>query len=437
MSQTDTAAWMQEDWNARAREDAHYYVAFGRRKQSEDEFFATAADVVRLLRAELKRLPRGNPRARRAIEIGCGPGRLLKPMSECFGEIHGVDISDEMIRLAQRNLRDVPHAHAHHAPHSDLRAFADDSFDFAYSYAVFQHIPSREIVWNYLREARRVLKVGGILRCQINGLPETAARYDTWSGVRIQGEEVAAFARQHHLQLLALEGVGTQYMWVTLCKKPEGWQPSADAPEVHIRRITNASSGEPVIPPRGRFAFLSIWVDRLLADADLNHLGVEIGGKAGIVNYIGPAEADGLQQVNCQLPAGLGTGLQPVRLYWQGRPISPERHIRVLPPPPQVPRIVSVSDGIDLMAGTLFHSGVVKVTIEETSQPESFQALIGGRPVEIEDIFCTDPVPPRYEINFRLPNGLPPGPQVLEMSLGRRHFAPLQVEIQTPPNSAL
>ena len=35
---------MRADWNERAREDANYYVAFGRREQDDDEFFATAAD---------------------------------------------------------------------------------------------------------------------------------------------------------------------------------------------------------------------------------------------------------------------------------------------------------------------------------------------------------------------------------------------------------
>ena len=62
----------------------------------------------------MKRLPpAANPRARRALEIGCGPGRLMRPMSRHFGEIHGVDVSDEMIRLAREKLRGMPHAHAH------------------------------------------------------------------------------------------------------------------------------------------------------------------------------------------------------------------------------------------------------------------------------------------------------------------------------------
>ena len=53
----------------------------------------------------------------------------------------------------------------------DLAAFADESFDLVYSYAVFQHIPSRDVVMQYLREARRVLKPGGLL-----ALPDQRAR---------------------------------------------------------------------------------------------------------------------------------------------------------------------------------------------------------------------------------------------------------------------
>ncbi len=38
---------MQKDWNARAQEDANFYVAFGRRDQDMEEFFSTAIEVVR------------------------------------------------------------------------------------------------------------------------------------------------------------------------------------------------------------------------------------------------------------------------------------------------------------------------------------------------------------------------------------------------------
>src|SRR5271169_2223132 len=161
---------MRADWNERAREDAHYYVAFGGRDQGEAEFLATATDVLRSLEAQLKRLPaKANRRAWRALEIGCGPGRLIKPLSRHFGEIHGVDVSDEMIRLARERLAGISHAHVHATNGSSLAQFADDSFEFVYSYAVFQHIPSRDVVIEYVREIRRVLKPGGVFHGQFNG----------------------------------------------------------------------------------------------------------------------------------------------------------------------------------------------------------------------------------------------------------------------------
>src|SRR6202035_5718450 len=92
---------MRADWNERAGIDANYFVAFAQREQDDEEFFGTAADVVRDLESQLKRL-RGRDAA---LEIGCGPGRLMRPMSRHFREIHGVDVSEEMVRLARERLR--------------------------------------------------------------------------------------------------------------------------------------------------------------------------------------------------------------------------------------------------------------------------------------------------------------------------------------------
>ena len=115
---------MREDWNARAGEDAYYYVAFGRRDQADTEFEDTGIEVVAGLEWELKRVPSQNPRARRALEIGCGPGRLMRPMAKHFGEIHGVDVADAMIARARERLAGIPHAHAHTGTGSDLAQFA-------------------------------------------------------------------------------------------------------------------------------------------------------------------------------------------------------------------------------------------------------------------------------------------------------------------------
>ncbi|MCS6953745.1 MAG: class I SAM-dependent methyltransferase [Bryobacterales bacterium] len=426
---TDAALleWMRRDWDQRARQDAYYYAAFGRRGQDDAEFFATAAPVVRNLEQELRWiLPRGG-RLDRALEIGCGPGRLLRALSRHFQEIHGVDVSEEMVRLARAKLHDVANARVHLGNGTDLTGFADATFDFVYSYAVFQHIPSREVVFRYLAEAVRVLKPGGLLRCQLNGLPEEAPAYDTWSGVRIRPEEIREFARTWSVRLLALEGVMTQYMWVTAMKPP--LTAGGRAAPCRIRRLTNAHSSEPVIPCRGRFAALSAWVEGLPADCDLLSLGARIGTGAGTVYYVGPPERDGLQQINVTLPPGLRSGVERFALLRHGQLLCPASIVRLLPPGPMVPRIVSVTDAVNLLAGPRIESGYVKITLEEAQDPDSLEARVDGALCSDKEVFCVDPGPPRHEINFRLPRGLSPGRHCLELRLGRRCFAPVTIEV--------
>jgi SAM-dependent methyltransferase len=420
---------MRADWNERAGEDAYYYVAFGRREQDDEEFFGTAADIVKGLEWELKRFPGRDA----ALEIGCGPGRLMRPLSRHFGEIHGVDVSDEMIRLAQDRLRGTPNAHAHHSSGSDLAMFPGDKFDFVYSYAVFQHIPSREVVFNYLREARRVLKTGGILRCQMNGLPPHAKQYDTWSGVRITEDEILAFTREQDFQLLVVEQIWTQYMWITCRKRPAGWIAGMAGrrvePSAAIGRVSNALTGEAVAPVHGPLAALSLWVERLPDEVDLNHMRVTADGLACRLTYIGAPEKDGISQVNVALPEGLRTGMVAVQMEWLGQSLGEPAWVRIMPAGPSVPRITTITDGINLLSGTRIVTGSVKVTMLEVADPTPFTAKIDGMDAREIESFCADPITQRYEFNFKLPHGIAKGAHEVVVSLGKRAFAPLAIEV--------
>ena len=420
---------MRADWNERASEDAYYYVAFGRREQDDEEFFATGGDIVKGLELELKRFSGRDA----ALEIGCGPGRLMRPMSRHFNEIHGVDVSDQMIRLAEERLRDTPNAHPHHSSGSDLALFPDEKFDFVYSYAVFQHIPSREVVFNYLREARRVLKTEGVLRCQMNGLPPHAKQYDTWSGVRITEDEIRQFSRDQDMQLLVVEQIWTQYMWITCRKRPAGWTASLAGRRVPrasvIRRISNALTGEAVAPVRGPLAALSLWVEGLPDEIDLNHMTITIDGRAGRPTYIGETEKNAIAQVNVALPEGLRTGMVPVEILWLGQLVAEPAWVRIMPAGPSVPRVTTVTDGINLLSGTRIVTGSVKVTMHEVSDASHFRATIEGKDaLEIES-FCADPISQRYEFNFKLPENISKGPHQVLVSLGKRKFAPLEIEV--------
>jgi ubiquinone/menaquinone biosynthesis C-methylase UbiE len=374
---------------------------------------------VRALETELKRVHG----AKRALEIGCGPGRLMRPMARHFEEIHGVDVADEMVLRAQRNLAATPNAHAHHATGSDLSSFTDNYFDFVYSYAVFQHIPSGDVVFGYLREVARVLKPGGVAHLQLNGLPKTSQAYTTWSGFRISADEVREFARSHSLQLLALDGVETQYMWTT-------WRKVAP---VTIRAISNAYSGEHAVPATGRLAYASLWIQNLPEGCDLNTLEAQVDGRPAKGVYVGPC-VNGLSQFNVLLPAGTRTGLVPVEVFWAGqaltnRALTNRAWMRVITPGPAVPRIESVTDGTNLLSDRRIERGSVKVQMEEVAAPESFQARVDGHPVRAAEMFCTDPRNQRYDVSFLLPVETAPGWHQLEINLGSRKLAPIHIEV--------
>jgi SAM-dependent methyltransferase len=429
---------MRADWNQRAREDAHYYVAFGGRDQDEAEFLATAADVLRSIEAQLKRLPtQANRRAWRALEIGCGPGRLIQALCRHFGEIHGVDVSDEMIRLAHQRLAGIPHAHFHATDGATLAQFADDSFEFIYSYAVFQHIPSRDVVLQYMREIRRVLKPGGIFHGQFNGLAHPGDA-NTWSGVVFSAGDIRAFTRDHGLQLLNLDGEHTQYMWTTW-RQPQATPPvtenTAENLAPVIRRITNAYTGEPLIPQRGRHAAVSLWINHLPSDCDLNNLEILADGSPGVPIYVGPADSEGLQQVNAWLPEGVRTGLVPVELrvsaHHGGQPLCTPAIARIVPSGPFVPRIVSVTDGVNLVLKNATSTGLLKIQLEEVSSPDSVSAAVDDEPVARLDILRTDPRPPRHELNVELSKDLSPGPHTLEIRVGPRRLLPASIVVRS------
>ena len=148
----------------------------------------------------------------------------------------------------------------------------------------------------------------------------------------------------------------------------------------------------------------------------------------GVGCYVGPP-VNGLSQFNVFLPAGVRTGLVPVRVEWHGQRLCPDAIIRVIPAGPAVPRLVSVSDGVNLLSPQRIESGTIKATIEEVESIGSFAATVDSFPVRDVEAFRTDPLASRYEVNFRLPRGLKAGGHVLEIRLGARVLTRTGIEV--------
>ncbi|HEX6200041.1 MAG TPA: class I SAM-dependent methyltransferase [Thermoanaerobaculia bacterium] len=160
-------AWVRENWDRFGREDPFWAVLTDPAKKGggwdPEEFFATGrAEVAALLESVGHLLP---GRAR-ALDFGCGPGRLTQALAERFERVDGVDVAPSMVELARRLDRSGERAVYHLNPAPDLALFADGAFDLAYSNITLQHVPPR-LAEGYLAELVRVLRPGGVLVFQL------------------------------------------------------------------------------------------------------------------------------------------------------------------------------------------------------------------------------------------------------------------------------
>lgn len=207
---------MRADWELRARENAAFYIC------------TTAAETPAAFaesgeRDLAERVIDGLPLAPdwQVLEIGCGIGRLLRPLSRRVARAVGVDLSQEMIELARDYCVGRPNIELHRTDGS-LDFLPDHRFDFVFSHIVFQHLPRKAYAQRYLREAARVLKPGGILRIQVDGRSRQFYRRwiaDSWSGVVFSSREITRRLERESFRVTELQGAGTQYLRATAIRK--------------------------------------------------------------------------------------------------------------------------------------------------------------------------------------------------------------------------
>jgi SAM-dependent methyltransferase len=213
---------MRRDWDERARENARHYVASGKRDWTDEEFWRSGESHVReqILNDMINICQGQDPRTMRVLEIGCGAGRVTRALAQVFGRVDGVDISAEMLAQARQTLHEVSNVHLHQTSGADLSMFGGHEFDFAFSSIVFQHIPSKAVIENYIREVWRVLRPGRLFKFQVQGVPLEEDRCDTWLGVGFTADEMQAVAERTRFEMRYAHDAGTQYFWLWFFRLP-------------------------------------------------------------------------------------------------------------------------------------------------------------------------------------------------------------------------
>jgi len=218
MSFEAISAKMRQDWDRRARENAKYYIVDSNNDWSEDEFYAlgkqTIADDIL---TDMHNVCQGkNPGDMRVLEIGCGAGRVTRALAELFGQVDAVDVSPEMTALAQRACAGKPNARIWNNNGVDLGVLSgSELFDFAFSICCFHHVPSREVIENYVREVGRLLRPGSLFKFEVQGDPRVvSAAGDTWLGVPFTDEEAVEMAERNGFEARHRVGAGEERFWL-------------------------------------------------------------------------------------------------------------------------------------------------------------------------------------------------------------------------------
>jgi SAM-dependent methyltransferase len=213
---------MKKDWDRRAKENARHYVETAKENWTDEEFFQSGeTTVAEEVDTDLTNICQGkDPRSMLVLEMGCGAGRVTRALAKRFGEVHGVDVSGEMVKLARAALAPYPSAFVYQNNGKDLSVIPGRQFDFAFSCIVFQHIPSREIITNYVREVGRLLHPGALFKFQVQGDVSMKTRPDdTWLGVPFSEEQAAQMADRCGFELRYHHGAGEQYFWLWFFKR--------------------------------------------------------------------------------------------------------------------------------------------------------------------------------------------------------------------------
>ncbi|RJQ64723.1 MAG: class I SAM-dependent methyltransferase [Stygiobacter sp.] len=137
-------------WNKFGEDDPYFGVLSDEKYRlnvftdsAKEEFFSTGYQhvdsIVKKIEVHLNRSFKPN----KALDYGCGVGRVLIPLSKYSNEALGVDVSDAMLTECKLNCIKNKITNIRLLNASEYSANFSEKVDFIHSYIVFQHIPVR------------------------------------------------------------------------------------------------------------------------------------------------------------------------------------------------------------------------------------------------------------------------------------------------------
>ncbi len=149
----------RRDWEALAATDPLWAVLTDPARKggrwTREEFLATGEAEIAEVLERAERLGRPS-RRRRALDFGCGAGRLTRALALRFDEAVGVDIATGMVAAARELNADVPAARFEVNERPDLSRFETGAYDLVYTSLVLQHLPDQRAIEAMIAELLRL-----------------------------------------------------------------------------------------------------------------------------------------------------------------------------------------------------------------------------------------------------------------------------------------
>jgi 2-polyprenyl-3-methyl-5-hydroxy-6-metoxy-1,4-benzoquinol methylase len=110
-------------------------------EKTKSDFFESGAIHIEHVLSVCKKHFDFNFLPKRALDFGCGVGRVLIPLSTIADEVVGLDVSDSMLQEADKNCKEQRIENVKLLKSDDTMSRLEGEFNFIHSCIVLQHIP--------------------------------------------------------------------------------------------------------------------------------------------------------------------------------------------------------------------------------------------------------------------------------------------------------
>lgn len=137
-----------KEWEKFGKEDPYYgviaHVKFRKTNltdENKEELFKSGFDYINDILGKIRLHIDQTFTIKKALDFGCGVGRLIIPLANVAEEVTGVDVSESMLNEARKNCEARSLNKVVLVKSDDGLSLLNGKYDFIHSVIVFQHIP--------------------------------------------------------------------------------------------------------------------------------------------------------------------------------------------------------------------------------------------------------------------------------------------------------